>query len=277
MRRGGSTGKGLWSAQALREAPELVAEIHRDFINAGAAVIITNTYSTVPSYMEKEGLGDQYLTYAGLAGEIARQVADETPGAVNVAASLPPLSESYRPDLVPPDEESRPVYEALANVLNPYADLFLCETMSSVREAVNAATAARTVAPDKPLWVSWTLNETPGGGLRSGESIAEALEALAPFAPDAYLFNCTTPDAIGAGLRELRALTDRPVGAYPNRFFVPQGWTLDNEISTERSEMTVEEFLTFARAWREGGMDIIGGCCGIGPDFIGALAREARA
>ena len=105
--------------------------------------------------------------------------------------------------------------------------------MSSVREAVNAAWSVRKVDPNKPLWVALTLADEPGCGLRSGETMAEVVTALEPFSVDAYLFNCTDPSAISVALEELAPLTDKPTGAYPNRFHVPAGWTLDNDIKTE--------------------------------------------
>jgi len=272
MRRGAGRATGLWSAQALLDAPDMVAQVHRDYIDAGARVIITNSYSTIPSYLAKENMADRYLELTEIAARIARQVADESELDVRVAGSLPPLNESYRYDLVPDDEAAAPIYEALSAVHKSYVDLYLCETMSCVREAHNAVSAARKVAGStRPVWVSWTLAEQPGGGLRSGESITAAFEALADYELDAYLFNCTDPSAISEGLQELRALTDKPIGAYPNRFHVPQGWTLDNEIKTEYWEMSDEEFVEFTRKWQAMGASIIGGCCGIGPGFIKAL------
>ena len=53
-------------------------------------------------------------------------------------------------------------------------------------------------------------------------------------------------------------LTNKPTGAYPNRFHVPPGWTLDNEISVEPTEMTVEQYLEFVGTWRRSGATIIG-------------------
>lgn len=270
MARGQSTGGGLWSAQALLQAPETVADIHRDYIKAGASIIITNSYSTIPSYLAKGGMAEQYLSLTQRAGEIARSVADEFDGQVRVAGSLPPLDESYRFDLAPVDEEARPVYESLVEALSPYVDLFVCETMSCAREGRNAALAA--AASGKPFWVAWSLNDDPGRGLRSSETVREAYAAVVDLEPEAYLFNCSTPEAISAAVSELRALTDRSLGVYPNLFHVPKDWTLDNDVSVAGREMTVEEYIALAQDWRSQGVSIIGGCCGVGPRYIEALA-----
>ncbi len=275
LRRGLGGSDGLWSAQALIDHPDVVTGVHRDYIDAGARIIITNTYSTIPSYLGKADQAGRYLELAAIAGQIARKVADDSESEVLVAGSLPPLNESYRFDLVPPEEEATPIYEELAKALRPYVDMFLCETMSSAKEARNAVSAARRIAgDDMPVWVSWTLAEEPGKGVRSGDSIKTAFHAIAEFSPDAFLFNCTAPDAISAGLKELRKLTDKPIGAYPNVFHVPEGWTLDNEINVEPREMTEAEYLNYAEDWQRSGATLIGGCCGVGPEFIRALSAS---
>ncbi len=277
LRRSEQSG-GLWSAQALVDAPDLVTAVHQDYIDAGADVIITNTYATVPSYLAKSGLADRYLALADLAGRLARDVADRAGRKVLVAGSLPPLDESFRPDLAPADDQAREIYEALTGVLLPYVDLYLCETMSSVRESVNALTAARAVVgADKPVWVSWTLSESPGGGLRSGETVGDAVAATAPLGVDAYLYNCSTPESISVALPELVAAVDVPVGVYPNLLHIPEGWTLDNDVATGRRELSVDDFVSFTARWRALGASMIGGCCGIGPDYISALYRDEMA
>lgn len=271
IRRGSPPG-GLWSAKALIDKPESVRAVHQDYIDAGAQIIITNSYSTIPSYLAKENMQSRYIELTKVAAQLAREVADQAKDVVRVAGSVPPLSESYRHDLVPEDAHARPIYQAIVGALSDYVDLYVCETMSSVREAVNAAWSVRKTDPNKPLWVALTLAEEPGCGLRSGETMAEVVTALEPFSVDAYLFNCTDPSAISVALEELAPLTDKPTGAYPNRFHVPAGWTLDNDIKTEPAEMTVEQYLEFVDTWRQSGASIIGGCCGIGPEFIAALS-----
>ena len=277
IKRGLTPRTGLWSARALLDEPEGVVQVHADYIEAGASVITTNSYSTIPSYLAKADMAESYQELTVVAAKLARRAADAATIPVRVAGCLPPLDESYRHDLVPEDEPSQAVYRELVTVLTPYADLYLCETMSCVREAVNASSAARAVDPHKPLWVAWTLHETPGEGLRSGESLADALAAVQPFEPDAYLFNCTSPAAISAAVETLAKLTNKPIGAYPNSYHVPEGWTLDNEKSIEARDMTTEDFVAFSRDWRNKGASILGGCCGIGPSQIDAMAKDLGA
>lgn len=275
VRRSGKEGTPLWSAQALVDDPDEVIRTHLDSIAAGARMIITNSYSTVPSYLKAGQLESRYRELTELAGALARRAADESGADVTVAGSLPPLSESYRPDLVPPDAESRPIYATMARALEPNIDLFICETMSSAREGRNAATEAKRAAATRrlPVYISWTLDEKPGRGLRSGESIAVAFGAVAHLDLDGFLFNCTPPEAIEAGLVTLNTLTDKVIGGYPNRYEVPEGWTLGQDMAERAESLTTRLFADGAIRAFELGATIYGGCCSVGPDDIAALSK----
>ena len=147
---------GLWSAQYLIDAPELVKEIHLDYINAGADLIITNTYSTIPSYLSKQKAEDKMPELIHLAGKLAREAVEDSKKKVTVAGSLPPLEESYRPDLVIDREEAVPIYETLIKELTPYVDIFICETMSSIKEMQHVIQALHNLDNEKPVWISWS-------------------------------------------------------------------------------------------------------------------------
>ena len=274
-RRMKGAGKGLWSAKALTEEPDVVRQVHQDYIDAGARIIITNTYSTIPSYLEKEGMQGRMTELADLAGRIAREVADAAAADVQVAGSIPPLSESYRPDLVPSADDAAPVYEKLVSTLVPHVDFFICETMSSIAESINATDAVLRFGEGRPVYLSWTLDETPGEGLRSGESVAEAFAAVSDHGIAGYSFNYTTPEAVCSAIADLRPLTDKPIGCYANRIErVPEGWTLDNDLQyIRRNDLTTEYFVHMGRQCVDAGANFIGGCCGIGPAEIRALAE----
>ena len=268
-------GHGLWSAKALVEAPQIVVDLHKQYIAAGAQIILTNSYSTIPHYLGKEGLAEHFVEYTELAGQLARQAVCECDQAVQVAGSIPPLNESYRSDLVPSAEEALPVYRRMVEALQPYVDCYICETMSCADEALNAASQAVAHGGGQPVYVAWTLNERPGTGLRSGEGIAEAYGRVSHLDLAGFMFNCTSPEAIVAAIPELRELTDKPVGCYANRMNeVSPEWTLDNEIRTgRRADLGTEHFVKMARDCVASGATIVGGCCGIGPQDIAALHK----
>ncbi|MEM7019571.1 MAG: homocysteine S-methyltransferase family protein [Pseudomonadota bacterium] len=275
QRRTGSA-TGLWSAQALLEAPDLVVEIHKEYIEAGARIITTNTYSTVPSYLGKSDLAARYVELTTLAGELAQRAVRESGEQVLIAGSIPPLSESYRPDLVPEEMEAAPIYEAMMKALRNNVDMYLCETMSTGEEALHAVRQVSQYGGDKPILVSWTLNEQPGQGLRNGEPIADAFDMLSEYEIESFLFNCTSPEAILEGIKEMRGLTDKKLGGYPNRLnAVDPNWTLDNEYHTGlRTDIDVDFYVDMAHQFEQAGASIIGGCCGIGPKYIAALSQS---
>ena len=269
---------GLWSAKAMVEVPDLVVDLHKEYIDAGARIIITNTYSTIPSYLGKEGMEDRYVELTRLGGELAQRAVAESGEDVRIAGSLPPLAESYRPDRVPPVEEASPIYRNIAEALRDYVDMYICETMSTAAEAVTASTQALKYGDGKPVFVSWTLNETPGAGLRSGESIQTAFDALSDLDIAGFMFNCAFPEAIEAALQELRPLTDKPLGCYPNRTNeIKSGWTLDNEVELgKRSDIDEQYFVAWSRRCIDAGATMVGGCCSIGPTFIKALSGATK-
>ena len=274
LARRSDLASGLWSAQYLIDAPELVKEIHLEYIRSGADLIITNTYSTIPSYLSKKKAEDKMPELVCLAGKLAREAAEESEKKVIVAGSLPPLEESYRPDLVIDQKDALPIYETLVKELNPFVDIFICEAMSSIKEMEYVIQALINQNNTKPLWISWSLREDRKNQLRSGETIKDAFNVAEVSSPEAYLFNCTDPHAITEGIKTLQTLTDKPIGGYPNVFSVPEGWTLDNNVQVSHRDLSVEKFLEFASEWQYLGATIIGGCCGIGPKYIKALADK---
>tara|TARA_B100001564_G_scaffold301898_1_gene269407 strand:+ start:601 stop:1458 length:858 start_codon:yes stop_codon:yes gene_type:complete len=273
LKRTNKQSSGLWSAQFLIDSPNLVKEVHQAYVDVGAQVITTNTYSTIPSYLQKENKTNLMKDLIRKAGAIAREVADNNNQEILVAGSLPPLDESYRPDLVPNEKESIPIYEELIDELNSFVDIFLCETVSSIAETSNVLKALKNKAEqDKKIWLSWTLLEDKSGRLRSKETIEDAFQFAENFNPDAYLFNCTDPIAITEGIKKLSELTDKPIGCYPNVFAVPFDWTLDNNVEVDPRNLSIEQFIEYKNLWNELGASIIGGCCGLGPDYIEAIA-----
>jgi homocysteine S-methyltransferase len=278
QRRQPKAAHGLWSATALLESPELVTQIHGEYIDAGANIITTNTYSTIPSYLAKASIAERSVELTALAAGLARQAADDSDRTIRVAGSLPPLSESYRADLIPNSAESSPIYRNMVEAMTGSVDLFLCETMSSAEEAHCAAAQALAYGRGKPVYVSWSLNEQPGAGLRSLESVTDAHQRLTDLDIAGYLFNCTHPEAIHTALKELGSVTDSPMGGYPNRMnAVAEGWTLDNEVETGmRAELSIELYVDAMLGCIEAGASMVGGCCGIGPEYIQALSRHLR-
>ena len=266
----------IWSANALLVAKDTVLQVHKDYIAAGADIITTNTYGIIRSELKKEGIEDKFVELNRLAGKLAITASRSSEEGVAVAASLPPLRGSYRPDLVGKFDEIVPLYREQAEILEPYCDLFICETMSSGEEARAAATAAAEFG--RPVWVSFTLHEDKSGKLRSGETIAEAAAKLKDLPVSGILANCAAPESIDAAMPELTKL-GKVAGGYANTFQdVPKDWVMDGKKPTDgllklREDLDPEHYAVHAKAWLAAGARVIGGCCGTGPAHIARLKQ----
>ena len=269
-----------WSALALSEAPDKVIGVHAAFIAAGAQVITSNSYAVVPFHIGEERFAREGLALAATAGQLARTAADAAPQPVKVAGSLPPLFGSYRPDLFQPERVAE-LLTPLLQGLAPHVDLWLAETQSSIAEV--QAIHALLPADGKPFWVSFTLrdeevDETPR--LRSGEPVAEAIEAVAKLGVAAVLFNCSQPEVIGDAVDVAQSVINRlgqdiAIGAYANAFPPqPKEAKANDGLDELRADLDPAGYLVWARDWQQRGLSMIGGCCGIGPEHIAELKRN---
>lgn len=289
IRLGAPFDQPEWSALSLIEAPHYVSQVHNDFIAGGANVITTNTYALVPFHIGEERFRQQGSELAALAGRLAREAANKAIGRkVLVAGSLPPIFGSYEPDEFDP-KRVHEYLDVLIKALDPYVDIWLGETLSLIAEgkAVQAATASTS----KPLWVSFTPDDSHVRAanispcLRSGESVMEVAQwAVSAGGIDALLFNCCRPVVMTSAIRNATAVLDLPrstgmtapaLGAYANAF-VPRGedYSANADVCGTDDAMTPEAYLEFALEWVQSDASIIGGCCSIGHEHIAQLSAK---
>ena len=267
----------IWSANALLVAPEIVVEIHKENIDAGADIITTNSYGVIRGELAKEGIESKYKELNQIAGQLAKRANSETGSQALIAGSLPPQNGSYRPDRVLSRELLGPLYREQVEALDDYVDLFLCETMSTIEEAVAAVTAA--IESGKPVFAGLTLHDEKAGYLRSGENIQAAIESLAPLALDGLLANCCLPERISDAMSLIASGDFKYCGGYANAFtHVPNEWLLDggkkNDGSlTLREDLSPGRYCEFVADWIEKGANIVGGCCGTTSDHTRAISQ----
>lgn len=283
-RIGAPFSQPLWSAQALIEAPHYVTQAHQNFIQAGAEIITVNSYACVPFHLGEVRYQQQGAALARQAAIIAKETAshakegqNKTPRTVLVAGSLPPPLGSYRPDLF----EKQPALDILTTLFeaqDDYVDLWLAETIASIEEANAIAHVLKDST--KPCYYAFTLSDEIGetARLRSGESVIDAIEAILKNKVDGIFFNCSIPEVMEQAIRDTTSLLEKhnrqlDIGAYANSFTpISQGHKAN--LTTQGSrDLSPEEYLVFAKKWHSLGATIIGGCCGIEPSHIEALAE----
>lgn len=273
-RRGAPFRQPEWSALALWEAPEIVKDVHLDFIQSGAEVITTNNYAVVPFHIGQERFDAEVRQLVQVAVDQAKQAVQESGRDVKIAGCLPPLFGSYRADLFQEDhvrELALPIIETLAGQV----DFWLAETQSSLKEVE----MVHNLLPKdgKAYWVSFTLQDVlqqDRAYLRSGENLAQAVEVIRRIGAEAVLFNCCQPEVILQAIQEIKQLApELTIGAYANAF-PPQdeSATANDGLDEVRQDLDPTAYLSFAKQWQDAGASLIGGCCGITPTHIAELS-----
>ncbi|PDT25060.1 homocysteine S-methyltransferase family protein [Rhizobium hidalgonense] len=283
LRLGAELKQPEWSALALINSPDIVREVHKEFIAAGSEVITTNSYALVPFHIGEDRFQKEGAELIRLAGRLAREAADTvTDRKVLVAGSLPPIFGSYEPQNFQP-WRVQDYLKVLVENLAPFVDVWLGETLSLIAEgeAVRKAVAVS----GKPFWISFTLADDAaaiGGGepkLRSGESVEAAAAWAVSSGATAFLFNCSKPEVMQAAVettaRVFRKADARiEIGVYANAFEGETGEAAANEgLHDTRDDLNDDTYSRYACSWADAGATIIGGCCGIGAAHIHRLRQ----
>jgi S-methylmethionine-dependent homocysteine/selenocysteine methylase len=279
LRAGMSVAAPWWTTYALLDDArrEVLGDVHGRYLAAGADVLTANTFRCNLRALTRTGLrgaDPARMVHAAVGVALAARATAGTPRTL-VAASMAPVEDCYRPDLVPPDGELRAEHRWLAAELRRAgADLALIETMNSEREARIAL--AETLAAGLPAWVSFVCDG--GARLLSGEPLARAAAAVEADGATAVLVNCTPPATVEVCLPALRSACSGAVGAYPNledRSGIPARTHVDAHLP---QGVTPDGFGELMARWRtDYDLAVVGGCCGATPAHIAAMAdRVAR-
>jgi S-methylmethionine-dependent homocysteine/selenocysteine methylase/SAM-dependent methyltransferase len=259
----------IWGLQTLVDNPRAVTDVHRRYVDAGCDVISTGTWGLATAIRERK------LTSAGVRAlhwmDIARQGVRVARHAANEAGRLAHVSVAFslNGDVDTPDGQ-----ETIRLLLRVFEedppDLILLETLSLVRTSTYA-TVERLLASGLPVWLSFrrcrhgvcgVYGEHWGGP--EGDAFGRAARRFEEMGVGALMVNCVPPDHVPGMVSWLRDFTDLPLGVYPNLGYLSSGgW---------RSETAIggAEYVQLALSWREEGAQIIGGCCGVGPEHIAA-------
>ena len=263
----------LFSAQAMLDDPEMVIQLHCDFISAGADLICINSYAATPERLARDADISLFAKIQKAAVRAALIARDNSRKPVRIAGCLPPLVASYHTELIPPENQARASYELIIQQQAHSVDLFIAETMSSVAEARYVCDAVANT--DKPVWVSFTVDDRDGTCLRSGEALMAGVEAAVTGGAEVVLVNCSTPEAVGQSMA-LLSKQDLLFGGMANGYVaaaeLKPGDTVDT--LTTRDDLGPNGYAEHAMSWVEQGASMIGGCCGVGPAHIAELRRR---
>jgi 5-methyltetrahydrofolate--homocysteine methyltransferase len=247
------------------EHPEIISEIARAYVDAGAEIVTTNTFGGGPMPLAQHRLGDRLEEINRRGVEIVRDAVGQR---AYVSASVGPTGQLLAPLGTADPEEVAEGFARQARVLvDAGADLICIETMTDLREATIAVHAVRSVSADVPIVATMTFEITPRGPFTMmGVSVPQAAAALASAGADVVGANC------GAGIDEMlvvadafRACTTVPIAIQANAGLpvVIRGKLVYPD--------TPDHFANGAATLTASGVRLIGGCCGTTPAHIRAI------
>ena len=277
-KRGVPMDPGAWCGIAALEHSNILKRIHLDYISAGADIITANTYSSSRGMLELSGLGEKFVEINKKAVNAAHNAREASCNSkILIAGSL-----SHRGMIsegsAAPEETAAVSLRKLEDDLTELAlflkeegcDLILLEMMYDPIKIAATFTAAEKAG--LPIWAGFSARRNESGQLLSflpseELSLKNIFSILSQYNPDAAGIMHTSSDAIDGSLKELKKVFSGPLFAYPDSgYFKSPHWQFEKIIS----EQTLQEF---AREWVKAGAKIVGGCCGLSPSHIEALAN----
>jgi homocysteine S-methyltransferase len=251
--------------------PTLVQSVHREYIQAGAEMIETNTYGANRVKLQPHGFGDVVREINRRGAEIARECADAAPRPVLVAGSVGPLGRPIAPIGTVSEERATEAFrEQAEGLIEGGVDLALLETFSDLRELSIAIKAVRAAAKEIPIVAQMTFGDdgaTPLGA--KPEHVARTLSALDV---DAVGANCSVgPELMLQVMERMRSATALPLSVQPNA-------GLPEVVEGRVLYLCSPEYMAhYAKRFLASGVSILGGCCGTTPAHIGAIVGVVRA
>ncbi len=252
--------------------PQLVRELHEEYLLAGAELIETNTFGATAVRLKRFGLEEKVVEINAAGVRLARAAVDAVREKhahdALVAGSIGSLG------LKAEDLQSSDVHEIYAKQVQALheggVDLFLIETVTSMAEANGALQACRQIAPAVPVVVMITVTET--GNVADGTTPEEAVRQLEQAGAAAVGCNCSDgPNLVLQTIERMHAATALPLAAMPNA-------GVPNCVDGRSIYLSSPEYLgSFARKAARSGAMLIGGCCGTTPAHIRAMRSSLRA
>jgi homocysteine S-methyltransferase len=248
---------------------KLIETIHRDYCDAGADVLTTNTFGAQRPGLEKYGLADKVRDINCAGARLARKVADAANRPVLVAGSIGPLATQRAAGEAGFAAEDV-IAEQVAALWEGGVDFIIFETQPS-RAAIEQCAAAMKAHPDVPFILSCM---TAGQGESiAGEPVENLLAPLPNGAPQpiAWGMNCGVgPDGLLGAVERAVHVISQPLVVQPNA-------GIPKEVDNRRIYFCSPEYLTeYAKRFVNLGASCVGGCCGTTPEHIREMARTIK-
>ena len=276
QRRGVPMSADTWSGLAAITHPDILRELHVEYLRAGAEVIIANTYATAPQHVAAAGYGDRAreinLRSAELALEAREAAAD---GPAWVAGSLSLMAPGFRStNRQAPLEHADGLRRQAEWLAEAGVDLLVLEMLRDIEWSTAAVDAA--LSAGLPVWSGFSCVVDESGALTTQGTVSDsvpfedALRAVTGRGETLVAVMHSEIDHTGPGLECARRVCEAPLGAWPNCGTIePPNWQFVDVA-------TPGEFAEAAARWVEDGVKVVGGCCGLGPEHIRAMAQGLR-
>jgi len=263
--------KGVFINQCYDElnvrAPDMVRDVHKQYVAAGAEVIETNSFGANRLKLTQHGLQDQVHELNRSAAVLAREAAGDR---ALVAGAIGPLGvriEPYGPTSA--DEACSVFREQLIGLKDGGVDLFILETFSDLQEIEQAIRAARSVDPSLPIVAQMTVGvdgRTPYGA--TPEDVARSLDS---WGVDVIGLNCSVgPQTILECIEKMSPHTRKKLSAQPNA-------GMPRDVGGRSMYMASPEYMgTYARHLVQAGAKVVGGCCGTTPEHLHSMVEGVR-
>jgi S-methylmethionine-dependent homocysteine/selenocysteine methylase len=265
-----------WCAEVNATHGDVVCDVHASYIAAGADAIIANTFATSALSFNAFDRDDDLVAFDKLAVQHARRAAgDRVAVAGSVSTMRPVIAGTDRTSMrVDWDAaEAKRLFRRKAQNLKACGvDFIAMEMMRDCDYSVLATEAAMETGI--PVWIGLSFEKRDDGALagfgRHDQLMADVIARHVALRPAALSIMHTSINDMQPALECLKQNWDGPMGAYPESgYFKMPDWQFVDIVSPE-------DLVQAARQWRELGVTIFGGCCGLGPQHIAALAQEFK-
>jgi homocysteine S-methyltransferase len=277
QRRGAPMSGDTWCAEVNLTHPGIVRAVHEDYIRVGADIITANTFASSALSFNHYGRDDDLLKIDQAAVAIAKRAAAGKPvavaGSVSTMRPVAPGTDRTLKEREWPEAEARALFKRkVENLVAAGVDLLMMEMMRDVDYSVYATEAA--IATGLPVWVGLSVERREDGRLsgfdREDQLLENFAERLAATGPVVMNIMHTSSNDTDEALDTLRKYWNGPVGVYPEcGYFKSPDWQFVDVIAPE-------DLVGKSLEWQIKGANIFGGCCGIGPDHIAALAKKFK-